>query len=168
MFLVNTTPLVGLTRFVLFHFTQLTLPRPLHRDWLSVALLTTTRDVTVENFRKFDGRYNDLVQYYNTPLSQFFVWPSPLFTVDMCYISRTWPHRIWLVILLIPRRMRGNNMRSLLFPGTYSDTWVFPECSCCLGCSIFIPGFVMIMDYCYLINVWRAVISFLIPYLCSW
>ena len=48
-----------------------------------------------------------------------FVWPtcSPLLR---CCI-----HRIWLVILFVPRRVRGHSMRSLLFPGTYSHTWVF-------------------------------------------
>ena len=29
-------------------------------------------------FRTFDGRYNDLLQHYNTPLFTICMWPSPL------------------------------------------------------------------------------------------
>ena len=73
--------------------------------------------------------------YYNTPLSQF------LCDLVICwcviYIHRIWPHRIWLVILLIPRRVRGHSRRGLLFPGIYSYTWVFPSVSVVLSVTLF-------------------------------
>ena len=40
--------LIGIKRFILFlDEKSLTLPRPLHSDWICVTLLTTTFDVTV-------------------------------------------------------------------------------------------------------------------------
>ena len=89
-------------------------------------------------FRKFYGRYNDLVQY--SPFA-ICVWPI----VDVCHIPRTCPHRIWLIIPLVPPRVSGHSSRSILFLGTYSYTWVFPSVRVVLGAT-FIPGFVMIMD----------------------
>ena len=91
------------------------------------------------------------------PLSQFCL---TYVSVDMRYIQRIWPHRIWLVILLIPRRMRGHNMWNTL-PRHIFTHLAFPSVRVVFSVT-FIPGFVMIMDLWYLINWWRAVISFLI------
>ena len=55
---------------------------------------------------------------------EFCVWPRYSF-VGVCYIHWIWPCRIWLVILLLPQRVRGHNKWSLLFPDNYSLTWVF-------------------------------------------
>ena len=44
-----------------------------------------------------------------------------------------------------PRRVRGHIMGSLLFLGTYSDTWVFTSVLVNLSVSCF-PGFVIIMN----------------------
>ena len=60
-----------------------------------------------------------------------------LLPIDACYIPRIWLHRIWLILLLIPRRVRGHITWSLLFSRTYSHTWRFPECSCWLQCNIY-------------------------------
>ena len=49
-------------------------------------------------------------------------------------------------MLLIPLRVRGNIRWSLLFPGTYSHTWVFPSVRVVLSVT-FIAGPVMIMVY---------------------
>ena len=76
------------------------------------------------------------------PFRSFCVTQS---SVDVYYIPRIWPHRIWLVILFIPRRVRGHNRWSLLFLGTYSHTLGFP--SVCVVLSVTsILFFVMIMD----------------------
>ena len=52
---------------------------------------------------------------------------------------RVWPHLIWLVILLILWRVYEHSMWSLLFPGTYSHTWVFPSIRIVFSVT-FIPG----------------------------
>ena len=49
-----------------------------------------------------------------------------------------------LDILLFLRRVRGHNMWRLLFPGTYSHTWVFLRVRVVL-IVVFIPGFGMFM-----------------------
>ena len=68
-----------------------------------------------------------------------------LSSIDVCYMRRIWPRRVWLVILWIPRRVHGHSRRCLLFLGTYSHTWVFPGVRVVLSVT-FILGFVIIMD----------------------
>ena len=92
-------------------------------------------------FRKCYGRYNTLLQHYNTPLSQS------------------------LVILLIPRRVRGHNRWSLILSSTYPQTWVLRVSVLSWVHITFIPGIVVIMDSWYLISGWRTVISFPILFL---
>ena len=93
-------------------------------------------------FRKFYGRYYELLQHYNTSLSQFLCDQS---SVDMRYINRIWRHLIWLVILLIPRRLRGHIGWTLLLLGTYSHTLVFLRIRAVFGAT-FASGIVMFMD----------------------
>ena len=75
----------------------------------------------------------DTIIYYNiTPISQY-GWPSPLLMCVLKYIGfdvtgYDWLHFKW----------------SLLFPGTYSHTWVFPSVRVVLY-VVLIPDF-MFMD----------------------
>ena len=78
--------------------------------------------------------YNNLLQHSILLFSFGVTWSS----IGVCYI-----HRIWLVILLIPWRVRGHSRCSLLFPGAYSHTWVFSSVRAVLSVT-FIPDFVMI------------------------
>ena len=56
-------------------------------------------------------------------------------SVDVCYITRIWPHRIWLVILLIPRRCVATSGEVYSSPApTHLG---FHECQCCLACNIY-------------------------------
>ena len=78
-----------------------------------------------------------------------FVWPSPLL---MCVTYPVFYPTGYDCCLysLIPQRARVHSRWSLLYPGTYSHTWVF-----CVVLSVtFIPGFVMVMDKWYLIDGW--------------
>ena len=60
-------------------------------DFIDIGRLLTKKRVdqgyTLDKlkiyFRKFYGRYNALVQHYNTPLLQF-LWPSPLLMCVKC------------------------------------------------------------------------------------
>ena len=83
------------------------------------------------------------VQWSTTTLE----FPLSLFLCNLVlfwcvYIHRIWPIPIWLVILLIPRRMRGHIRWSLHFTDTctctYSHTWGgYLECPCCLEGGIY-------------------------------
>ena len=64
-------------------------------------------------------------------------------------------------LLLIPLRARGNIRRSLLYPGTYSHTWVFPSVPVVLS-VIITPDLFLFMGELFSITGWRTVISFLI------
>ena len=67
----------------------------------------------------------DTMIYYNMQYSPFIfcVWPSQ-HSVDVCYIDRIWPNRIWLFILLVSRRVRDHSMWILLFPDTYPHAYL--------------------------------------------
>ena len=82
-------------------------------------------------FRKCYDPYNDLVQHYNTTLSQF-VCDLVLVLVhgfnpigyELLY---SWFHGV----------LRDHIMRSLLFPDTYSHTWVFSSVRVVLSVHLF-------------------------------
>ena len=103
-----------------------------------------TKKLVEENWRyTFESFMVDTMIRCSITILPFrsFVWPSP--------------QLMWLVILLIPHRVRGHIRRRLLFLCTYSSTWVFPSVRVVLSVTIF-PGFVMIMDWWYLINGYTA------------
>ena len=103
------------------------------------------------------GRFSGLVQHDNTPLSQF------CYDLVLCWCVLHTPD-------LTPPNMTCYTLDStagvgplqvnLFFPGTYLHTWIFPIARVVL--ISFIPGFVMIIEWWYLINRWQTVISFLI------
>ena len=95
------------------------------------------------------------IQWHVTTLQQFRSFCVTQSSVDVCYIHRIWPHRVWLVILSIPRQVRSHSKWILLFQGTFSHSLVFPSVQVVLN--------VMLMDWWswYIITGWRTVVSFL-------
>ena len=57
--------------------------------------------------------------FKNIEITPFYSFCVTWYFVDVCYTHHIWPHRIWLVILLIRRRIRDHSRWSLLFPDTH-------------------------------------------------
>ena len=114
-------------------------------------------------FRNGYGRYNDLVQHYNTPLYSFGVtWSSV--GVRVTYTGFDPTGYYWLYSWFHCGCVATSGEVYCSREPIHTLAWVFPIVFVVLSVT-FIPGFVMIMDNkWYLISGWRTVISFLIPY----
>ena len=83
--------------FVWWFYTQRDVAKPVDQDYM------------LENWTStFESFMVDTMIWYNIMILPFQNFGMTQSSVDVCYIHRILPHRLWLVILLIPRRRHGH------------------------------------------------------------